>query len=664
MSDSDVKIGIKLEGDKQFASQIKNTGDTLDKVNKNLKASVRTGKELRDMERQIIKASNLNEKFNRISNDKKAQEEQLKTLRQNKSINKNYAKEEAKFKKYINNSDTQIKHLKQQKDSVWNMLKRNNIAQGTMSANKLNDASKTIKAKLDQNYEETSAYRYQKEAGLYRQEKSKSSKKQIMGQAFGMGRNAVVSAFGLKYLFDSAFSDAKRAEKARGQLKAIGVSDENTIKYYMAAANEMTRSISDMKPEKFLHAAYAIKSALSGLSDKDISNITKANAYTAKATNANINSVQDFFTTAFSVVKKSNEFKDMDNTQFTGQASALLTKTVQMFKTTGGEVAKAMSKAAAAATGVGMSFTDQMAVYGRLMNLSISGEESGTMLKSFVNKISTGQQRLNKNHNRKAVNFLDANKQMLSIDKIMESLYKRYGKTMDAEEAAEVNTAFGEQGGRLITSLYRKISKQDVLDLKAAQQKGLGFTVQAASVADANQGSQMDIAMQRLGNAQDRLATTLAPGVTIILNGIAGLLEYAEDITKLVSGISAMLAVSIGAWQLKNNISNNGWDGGIKKIAGSIPVVGAIALGAGIVGKLAYDWWNKEDEVPEQKTASKAKTDRLIQSKPLMINKGGDSKVTSQVNHNNFTINSSGGDDELVEKIKRILEGQQRFGVQ
>jgi len=126
--------------------------------------------------------------------------------------------------------------------------------------------------------------------------------------------------------------------KALGELSSVGVKDMTAME--RAAASFSNRFAGTTKAD-FISAAYDIKSGISSLSDEAVGQFTRIAALTAKATKASVADMTSLFATGYGIYKEF--YSGMTDFEFGEMFSGGIASAVQAFKTTGPEMAAAIS---------------------------------------------------------------------------------------------------------------------------------------------------------------------------------------------------------------------------------------------------------------------------------------------------------------------------------
>jgi len=231
----------------------------------------------------------------------------------------------------------------------------------------------------------------------------------------------------------SALMPAIEMDRVLGEVKSLGVRDSalnqlaNTSYEY---ALKYGKSATD-----FVSSSYDIQSAISGLSDSDLSQFTLASNVLATATKADASTITSYMGTMYGIFK--NDANAMGKGDWVNQVTGMTATAVQAFKTTGAEMSGAFTAIGAEAQSAGIGMHEQMAILGTLQ-ATMSGSESGTKYKAFLAGVGKAQKALN-------LEFTDSQGAMLPMVDILNKIKGKYGETLDVAEGDALAKAFGSQ---------------------------------------------------------------------------------------------------------------------------------------------------------------------------------------------------------------------------
>lgn len=295
--------------------------------------------------------------------------------------------------------------------------------------------------------------------------------------------------------------------KALGEMAAIGFQDIASLE---KAATEFSNQFAGYTKPDFIAAAYDIKSAIYTLSDVAIGEYTKIAALTAKATKATVAQMTSLFGTGYGIYK--DFYRDLSDFDFAGMLSGGISQAVISFKTTGPELAGAISNLGASATSALRPLEEQLTVLG-LLSATMSGPESGTMYRAFIKSAAKAGEAL-------GIGFVDQKNNLLPIADILEKIKGKYGETVDAMEKLQLQEAFGRiESLGVVDLLLPKIAdiRSNMAAVKQAMQGGTETTLQMAEAMNQDLGAQFELHSQRIHNAAESLGKTLLPLVTPVV---------------------------------------------------------------------------------------------------------------------------------------------------
>ena len=203
-------------------------------------------------------------------------------------------------------------------------------------------------------------------------------------------------------------------------------------------------------------------------------------------------------------------------TKITGKSEA----TVKNYKTSGSEMASAISALGATATNANVPLEEQLAIMGQLQT-TMSGSEAATKYKSFLNQASSAGEKL-------GLTFLDTNNQLLSMPDILTELKSKYGETIDAVEKRELKEAFGtDEAVALIDLLYNNVETLDsgIQDLQGSMKNGISVTEEMAEAINNTPEQKFQVLKQQIHNNVEELGNGLLPAVNNTMDKVSGLIQ-------------------------------------------------------------------------------------------------------------------------------------------
>ncbi len=327
--------------------------------------------------------------------------------------------------------------------------------------------------------------------------------------------------------------------KAIGELASLGVKDLNTVE---KAAKDFATTWSGTTRADFITAAYDIKSGIASLSDEGIAQYTTLAGVTAKATKATTAEMTSLFATGYGIYK--DYYSDLSDLEFGEIFAAGLSKSVQLFKTTGSGMAQAISMLGGSATTAKVPLEEQLSILG-MLQATMSGSEAGTKYRQFIAQAAKAGGEL-------GISFVDANNKLLSMPEILGRIRDKYGETIDAVEKTELAKAFGSQEAvAVIDLLYGKTDSLtgSISDLQRNMSQGVAATKQMADAIQQTEPEKYDLLKQRFKETNLELGSQLLPALNSLLDFLLkcsnGLLNFTEKHPKLTKAL-AWLVLSIG----------------------------------------------------------------------------------------------------------------------
>ncbi|MGB3222023.1 MAG: phage tail tape measure protein, partial [Desulforhopalus sp.] len=205
------------------------------------------------------------------------------------------------------------------------------------------------------------------------------------GKIAGGAAGVVASGYAMTSLatpaheFNMAIGEVRSLDVAQSSLDALSNSAVSfSVKYGGTAA-------------EFVKSSYDIQSAIAGLVGDELASFTDASNILAKGTKSDAATITSYMGTMYGIFKGSAD--SMGKAQWVEQMTGQTATAVQMFKTTGVEMASAFSSIGAGATSAGIAQSEQMSILGSLQ-ATMSGSEAGTKYGAFLSGIGDAQDKL------------------------------------------------------------------------------------------------------------------------------------------------------------------------------------------------------------------------------------------------------------------------------
>lgn len=308
-------------------------------------------------------------------------------------------------------------------------------------------------------------------------------------------------------------------KNALGELSSLGVKDLQAVEN---AAKSFSDTWAGTSKSDFITASYDIKSGISSLTDEGVAQFTELAALTGKATKSTTEEMGSLFATGYGIYK--GFYDDMSDLAFGEMFSSGIATAVKNYKTSGSEMASAISALGATATNSNIPLEEQLAILGQLQT-TMSGSEAATKYKSFLNQASSAGEKL-------GLTFLDTNNQLLSMPEILAALKSKYGETIDAVEKRELKEAFGtDEAVALIDLLYNNVEMLDggIQDLQQSMKNGISVTEEMAQAINNTPEQKFQVLKQQIHNNVEELGNGLLPAVNNTMDRVSGLISKGSE---------------------------------------------------------------------------------------------------------------------------------------
>jgi len=366
---------------------------------------------------------------------------------------------------------------------------------------------------------------------------------------------------------------------ALGEVASVGVKDLGALE---EAARKFTNQWSGMTKAEFISAAYDIKSGIYSLSDEGVAKFTEFAALTAKATKATVAEMTSLFATGYGIYK--SYYGKMSDFKFGEMFAGGIAQAVNIFKSTGPEMAGAISSLGASATSALVPMEEQFAVLGALQ-ATMSGSEAGTKYRAFMKSAAKAGIEL-------GLSFTDARGQLLPIVDILKLIKARYGETISAVQKVKLQEAFGRiESVALIDLLLPQIDSlsDSIGSVKSAMQGGTAGAMQMALAMSDNLGSALGVLKNVMRNTFEELGKTVLPMVRAIVSKVTSAMEAFQNWARAHPGLVklGLAALIVGGAILT-------FAGGLALAAGmtGLMVTGiinlAVGLGIGTAGSITF----------------------------------------------------------------------------
>lgn len=354
-------------------------------------------------------------------------------------------------------------------------------------------------------------------------ENSVSSTVNKLNSAFGTMQKAGMAMTGvggaITGLAMKTVTSTFDTQNALGELSSLGVKD---LKAVEDAAKSFSDTWAGTSKVDFITASYDIKSGIASLTDEGVAQFTQLAALTGKATKSTTEEMGSLFATGYGIYK--GFYDDMSDLEFGEMFSAGIATAVKNYKTSGSEMASAISALGATATNSNVPLEEQLAIMGQLQT-TMSGSEAATKYKSFLNQAASAGKKL-------GLTFLDSNNQLLSMPEILTELKGKYGDTIDAVEKKQLKEAFGtDEAVALIDLLYNNVETLDggIQDLQQSMKSGVSVTEEMAAAINNTPEQKFQVIKQQIHNNVEELGNGLLPAINETMDKVSGVIKKGSE---------------------------------------------------------------------------------------------------------------------------------------
>ncbi len=254
-------------------------------------------------------------------------------------------------------------------------------------------------------------------------QRAQQSQMKMAGGALGM----YAAARGI----ESFLSPAIEMDRSLGEIKSLSVRSDalkalkkDSLAFSIAYGGAAT---------DFVKSSYDIQSSIDGLKGRDLGKLTNVANILAKGTKADAAVITDYMGTMYGIFKE--EAKIMGTVNWAENLAGQTALAVEKFKTDGSKMAAAFGNLGAEAQSFKISMSEQIAVMGTLQS-TMSGSESGTKYRAFLNGVSKAQDKL-------GISLTDSNGKMLAMPKMLAAINSEFTNLSDPAQAARLKEAFG-----------------------------------------------------------------------------------------------------------------------------------------------------------------------------------------------------------------------------
>lgn len=341
---------------------------------------------------------------------------------------------------------------------------------------------------------------------------------------------------GASYTLDRFLEPAKAMDRALGEVASLGVAND--------VLDELTRSSLRFSTQygesadQFVASSYDIQSAIGGLQGNELAKFTEASAILAKGTKSQTSTITSYVGTMYGIFQRNAD--QMGKGEWVQMLAGQTAAAVEMFKTTGSQMAEAFSRTGAEATAHGITMNEQIAILGRLQ-ATMSGSEAGTKYKAFLAGVGKAQETL-------GLQFTDSQGRMLPMVQILDRIQGKFGEIDTVAESDLIQKAFGtKEAVALVKLLSNDVAGLNENISQIGQQTGMDKAMKMAeAIADPweKAGAQLQAIQTVLGKA---LIPQLLPFLSMMGEGANKILRWTElfpNLTRWV-GIGALSVVGL-----------------------------------------------------------------------------------------------------------------------
>ncbi|MGR6871173.1 phage tail tape measure protein [Pseudomonas sp. HK3] len=357
---------------------------------------------------------------------------------------------------------------------------------------------------------------------------SKFTKKASAG--FNTVKNGAIGLAATGALLVGGLQPAIAMDRALGEVKSLGVRQE-ALDHLSQTSLQFTTQYGGDATE-FVKSSYDIQSAIAGLENTDLSAFTQQSNLLAKATKSDAGTITDYVGTMYGIFEK--QAVQMGKANWIAGLTGQTATAVQMFKTTGGEMAGAFSSLGAEATSAQVAMSEQMAILGQLQS-TMSGSEAGTKYRAFLAGVGKAQAAL-------GLQFTDTQGRMLSMPKILDEIRGKFGDIDTVSKSDALAKAFGSQEAVGLVKLLS--ANTDALKGNIGELAKQTDETKAAMMAQA-QVDPWERASGGINALRVAIGATLLPIINPLISGFADASARMQAWTQRFPNLTRLLGFTI-----------------------------------------------------------------------------------------------------------------------
>ena len=302
---------------------------------------------------------------------------------------------------------------------------------------------------------------------------------------------------------------AAEVARSRGRLAALGMSEAG-IDEVERTGRALSRQYAGIETAGFLGSAYDVRSAMGELSETDVAAVAGIAAELGRAAGAAPEEMTSAVSGAYGVFKEPL-YGGLEDAAFVERFGAQLSKAMEMFRKTGGQMEQGIESMGAGLSLSGITMPEQLAALGKLQD-SMDAGEAGAALRSMRQGAVEAHEAFRKAGLDIAV-IDEATGNLRPIASVLDGMERVFGKVLDDSEAARIKQAFGrDEALRVFEAMWAGGE-----ELRAAARE-----LEAATMADArrrararddNLGGALDRIRRRRAEFAERLAAALEPAL-------------------------------------------------------------------------------------------------------------------------------------------------------
>lgn len=336
---------------------------------------------------------------------------------------------------------------------------------------------------------------------------------------------------------------AAEVARSRGRLAALGMSEAG-IDEVERTGRALSRQYSGIGTAGFLGSAYGVRSAMGELSETDVAPVAGIAAELGRAAGAAPEEMTSAVSGAYGVFKEPL-YGGLEDAAFVERFGAQLSKAMEMFRKTGGQMEQGIESMGAGLSLSGITMPEQLAALGKLQD-SMDAGEAGAALRSMRQGAVEAHEAFRKAGLDIAV-IDEATGKLRPIASVLDGMERVFGEVLDDSEAARIKQAFGRDealrvfeamwaGGEELRAAARELEAATMADVR-----------RRARARDDNLGGALDRIRRRRTELAERLAAALEPALLKLEPHLDRAIGWLETASKRWPDITALVMSFVGA---------------------------------------------------------------------------------------------------------------------